>query len=303
MELEIAVQALREEGFRVSIDSFNPDEVAMGLAAGAECILSVNSSNLNKVRDWQDRFGAFEVVVLPDSPKDLPTLYPLVEKLHKWNQRFRIDPILEPIGMGFAESLGRYLQVRQRYPEAEILMGIGNLTELTDVDSAGLNVMLAGFCQELGIRSVLTTEVINWSRSSVKEFDIARRLMHYAVKNKTVPKRIENQLVMLRDPKVHHLGEEGLRDLAERITDSNYRLFVEAGEIHVINGKMHLRGKDPFDIFEDMMKLDSKLDASHSFYLGYEMAKMVTAMTLNKNYTQDQALSWGFLTVPEISHR
>lgn len=89
----------------------------MGLAAGAECILSVNSSNLNKVRDWQDRFGAFEVVVLPDSPKDLPTLYPLVEKLHKWNQRFRIDPILEPIGMGFAESLGRYLQVRQRYPK------------------------------------------------------------------------------------------------------------------------------------------------------------------------------------------
>lgn len=80
-------------------------------------------------------------------------------------------------------------------------MGIGNLTELTDVDSAGLNVMLAGFCQELGIRSVLTTEVINWSRSSVKEFDIARRLMHYAVKNKTVPKRIENQLVMLRVPK------------------------------------------------------------------------------------------------------
>lgn len=71
----------------------------------------------------------------------------------------------------------------------------------------------------------------------------------------------------------------------------------------MINGKMHLRGKDPFDIFEDMMKLDSKLDASHSFYLGYEMAKMVTAMTLNKNYTQDQALSWGFLTVPEISHR
>ena len=33
------------------------------------------------------------------------------------------------------------------------------------------------------------------------------------------------------------------------------------------------------------------------------MAKAVTALTLGKNYTQDQALRWGFLTVPEVSHR
>ena len=46
-------------------------------------------------------------------------------------------------------------------------------------------------------------------------------------------------------------------------------------------------------------KRDPKLDPSHAFYLGYEMAKAVTALTLGKNYTQDQALRWGFLTVPE----
>ena len=77
----------------------------------------------------------------------------------------RIDPILEPIGFGFAASLGRYLEVRRRYPDAEMMMGIGNLTELTDADSAPINVLLLGFCQELGIRSVLTTQVINWARS------------------------------------------------------------------------------------------------------------------------------------------
>jgi len=52
---------------------------------------------------------------------------------------------------------------------AEMLMGVGNLTELTDADSAGLNVLLLGFCQEVGVRSVLTTEVINWCRSCVRE--------------------------------------------------------------------------------------------------------------------------------------
>ena len=45
------------------------------------------------------------------------------------------------------------------------------------------------------------------------------------------------------------------------------------------------------------------IDASHAFYLGYEMAKAVTALTLGKNYVQDQALRWGFLTVPEQTHR
>jgi hypothetical protein len=33
------------------------------------------------------------------------------------------------------------------------------------------------------------------------------------------------------------------------------------------------------------------------------MAKAATALTLGKNYEQDQALRWGFLTVPEAEHR
>jgi hypothetical protein len=33
------------------------------------------------------------------------------------------------------------------------------------------------------------------------------------------------------------------------------------------------------------------------------MAKAVTALTLGKEYVQDQALRWGLLTRPEASHR
>jgi hypothetical protein len=32
------------------------------------------------------------------------------------------------------------------------------------------------------------------------------------------------------------------------------------------------------------------------------MAKAVTALTLDKDYHQDQALDWGHLTRPEIGH-
>ena len=127
------------------------------------------------------------------------------------------------------------------------------------------------------------------------ELDLARRLVFHACKERVPPKRFEPDLVLLRDPKLRVHGEAELAELAARITDRNYRLFAEGGEIHVLNGAGHLRGVDPFELFERMQQ-QQPLDAAHAFYLGFEMAKAATALTLGKNYMQDQALRWGFLT-------
>ena len=54
---------------------------------------------------------------------------------------------------------------------------------------------------------------------------------------------------------------------------------------------------------EGQQDLPTNVDASHAFYLGYEMAKAMTAATLSKQYQQDQALDWGYLTRPEKHHR
>jgi dihydropteroate synthase-like protein len=292
-----AVRALRELGMRVSVDSFNPKEIDAAVRAGAELVLSVNSSNVAAAGDW-----GCEVVAVPDVPAMLEGLDATLNRLEQAGIRYRIDPILEPIGFGFAASLGRYLEVRRRYPLAPMLMGVGNLTELTDVDSAGVNVMLLGFCQEIGIRSVLTTEVINWCRTCVSELDLARRLVGYAVTHQVLPKRLEDGLIMLRDPELLEHGEETLHELAAQITDRHVRLFAERGRLHVVSGQMCLEGDDPFILFEQMQKR-AEFDAAHAFYLGYEMAKAVTGLTLGKNYVQDEALHWGFLTRPEQSHR
>lgn len=297
------VCALVADGFRVSIDSFDPVEVRAALEAGADLVLSVNSTNVHHAREWHAHFPHAEVVAIPDTPTDSDSLDRTVNELRALGMKFRIDPILEPIAFGFAASLGRYIEARKRYPDAEMMMGVGNLTELTDADTAGANVLLAGFCQELGVRSVLTTEVINWARSAVREFDLARRLVFHAVREKVLPKRLEPNLVLLRDPKLHEMGDAALRELAERVTDRNYRVFAERGEIHVLNGSVYVRGSDPFAVFAELAARDPKLDVSHAFYLGYEFAKAVTALTLGKQYEQDRALRWGFLTVPEVSHR
>src|SRR5207249_11877905 len=164
------VRALKAEGHHVSIDSLNPQEIEPEVRAGAELVLSVNASNRETAKEW-----GCEVVAIPDDFATLGGLDETVEMLAAAGVRLRIDPVIEPIGCGFAASLGRYLEVRRRYPDVEMLMGIGNLTELTDADSAAINVLLLGICQELGIRSVLTTQVINWARTAVRECDLARR--------------------------------------------------------------------------------------------------------------------------------
>lgn len=293
------VRALRDEGMRVSIDSFNPTEVAAAVRAGAELVLSVNSTNREAARDW-----GCEVIVIPD---DIPTLGGLdetIEYLALHQVPMRIDPILEPIGCGFAASLSRYDLVRRRYPDVEMLMGIGNLTELTDVDSSGVNVLLLGFCQELGIRAVLTTQVINWARTSVRECDLARRLVHYAVRHHIPPKHIEPGLVTLRDTKLFMHGADWFEQLATQLKDMNYRLFAEGGELHLIASGLHLHDVDPFQLFDQLRAREPRnLTASHAFYLGYELAKANLALQLGKQYQQDEALSFGYLTVPETSHR
>ena len=108
-----------------------------------------------------------------------------------------------------------------------------------------------------------------------------------------LPKRLEPCLVMLRDPKIPALGENELRELADRITDRNYRLFAERGQLHVINGSMPLHGTDPFELFAEVERRDAKMDPAHAFYPGYELAKAATALTLGKAYQQDQELRWG----------
>ncbi len=67
-----------------------------------------------------------------------------------------------------------------------------------------------------------------------------------------------------------------------------------------MNRDGHWQGSDAFELFDEAVQV-SEIDPAHAFYLGYEMAKAVTAMTLGKQYNQDRALSWGMLTVPEVS--
>ena len=70
------VRALRDAGHRVSIDSLNPKEIEAAVAAGAELVLSVNSSNRDQAADW-----GCQVVVIPDEPRSGAGLSETIDQL------------------------------------------------------------------------------------------------------------------------------------------------------------------------------------------------------------------------------
>ena len=284
------VRDLRRDGVRVSIDTFDPIEIRTAVDAGAELVLSINGSNIDVARDIAG--SPARVVVVPDLGGTLETLEPSLDKLTAWGVAYVIDPILEPIGHGFGAALVRYSETRRRYPDADMLMGIGNVTELTAADSTGVNAILIAICEELRVCSVLTTEVIPWARGVVREVDIARRLMHYAITQQTIPKGIDDRLVTVKDPAVLTFTESELRALQSAITDPNFRIFADREAITVFNHERFVRGTDIQAIF-GQLEVD---DAAHAFYLGKELARARLAVTLGKTYRQEGALAWGYLT-------
>jgi dihydropteroate synthase len=175
------------------------------------------------------------------------------------------------------------------------LMGIGNITELTSADSTGVNALLVAICEEIAVRAVLTTEVIPWSRGAVREIDIARRLMHYAVSNRTVPKAVDDRLLTIKDPQILEFDETELRRLHAAVRDPNFRIFTDRNAITVFNNEIFVRGTDIQVIFSQL-GVD---EPTHAFYLGRELAKAKLAITLGKSYRQEGALNWGYLTPPD----
>jgi len=292
-DLAAVIGDLVAAGMRVSIDSLDPGEIGTAVQAGAELVLSVNGSNLEVARDFAGT--KTRVVVIPDAGGGPESLESSVATLERWGVSYLIDPIIEPIGFGFMRSLERYTEARRRYPQAPLFMGIGNITELTAADTTGVHALLLAICQELGVRAVLTTEVIAWARGAVREIDVARRLMYHAVTQHTLPKGVDDRLVTVKDPQVLAYSEAELRELQRGVTDPNFRIFTDRDAITVFNSEKFVRGTNIHEIFA---QLDVD-EPTHAFYLGRELAKAKLAVTLGKTYRQEGALQWGYLTPPD----
>lgn len=288
--LEDAVRALKGEGHLVSVDSAAPEELRRGNRAGADFLLSLTEATLAIAGE-----GGAVPILVPARPHDFASLERAIAGARDMGIAFIADPILDPIHFGFADSLARYHRLRQAYPDVDILMGTGNLTELTDADTSGITATLLGICSELEIRNLLVVHVSPHTRATIAEHDAARRMLFAARADGALPRGYSKALLQVHDVKPFASTPEELAEQAAAIKDRNYRIETAEDGIHLYNRDGHFIATDAFELFP---KIEVDGDVGHAFYLGAELQKAEIAWRLGKRYAQDGAIDFGVAAPP-----
>ncbi|WP_245591311.1 DUF6513 domain-containing protein [Derxia gummosa] len=283
--LEDAVRALKAEGLTVSVDSLDPQELLRGGRAGADYLLSLNIDTL-----WVADEVAATPILIPREPSDTASLHAAIDALRAKGRDFIADPILDPIPFGFTRSVVRYQALRDAYPDVKIMMGVGNVTELTEADTSGINAVLFGMCAELEIDAVLTTQVSGHARRAIREADVARRMMFAAWSQSRLPKGISDELLTTHAKRPFPDTPAEITVTAQSVRDPNFRVQVAEDGVHVYNRDGHRTAPDAFAHWPG---LGLEGDGSHAFYMGVELARAEIAFQLGKRYVQDQPLRWG----------
>ena len=292
--LSETIQELKRQDFYVSIDSHSDKELILGGKSGADYLLSIKSDNFYIL----DEVDSYPILIPKDG--DMASLHECIEKCILDKRIFIADPILDPINYGFTQSIIRYSELRKKYPDIHIMMGTGNVTELTHADTTGMTMILMGIISELKINHILTTEVSKHCRTVVKESDLARRIILAASLGNTTPKHINSGLLTTHEEDPIRYNTKEVKELSEQVKDSSYRIMNTDEGVHLFNKKGLQIAVDPFDFFK---KINVGDDTGHAFYLGVELARAQIAYQLGKSYEQDEELKWGCLVDQKIDDK
>ncbi|CAI8361808.1 MAG: Uncharacterised protein [Gammaproteobacteria bacterium] len=284
--LSETVQELKNRDFYVSVDSHSDKELILGGKSGADYLLSIKSDNFYIL----DEVASYPILIPQEG--DMNSLYDCIDRCLSNKRIFIADPILDPIHYGFTKSILRYSQLREKYPDIHIMMGTGNVTELTHADTTGITMTLMGIISELKINHILTTEVSTHCSSVIKENDLARRIILASSMNNTTPKHIDSGLLTTHEEDPFKYEFEEIKKLKENVKDTNYRIMISDKGIHLFNKNIFKTYTNPYDFFES---IDVGSDTGHAFYLGIELARAQIAKQLGKSYEQDEELKWGCL--------
>jgi dihydropteroate synthase-like protein len=287
LHLEEAIAALKGNGYKVSVDSADSDELRRGGKAGADYLLSLSEATLAIADEV-----ASTPVLIPTEHGDMASLYRAMDALDAKGRAYLVDPVLDPINFGFMPSLERYAQVRRERPDAEMLMGTGNLTELTDADTSGITAVLLGIASELHIKNVLVVQVSPHTRRTVEEHDLARRIMYASRADGDLPKDYADGLLTVHARRPFPQTPDEIAEAAREVRDKNFRIDIAEDGIHIYNRDGHHVAQDALSLFPKL-GVDVEKDGAHAFYLGTELAKAEIAFRLAKRYAQDEPLDWG----------
>ncbi|RLF84103.1 dihydropteroate synthase-like protein, partial [Thermococci archaeon] len=205
-----------------------------------------------------------------------------------------LDLILEHVPY-LGRSISAFQLYRERNPNDVLLAGVGNVIEMIDADSVGINSLLAGISSELKISLLLTTEVSPKCQGSVKEL---RRAIDMVLFN--IPKDLGFDLLILKEKKREGITYEinspilEAKQLEIKLEDIYFRIFIKEGKIWVIAYRgtkqaLTIVGENPDAIIDTILE-HFEISPRHAFYLGRELEKAKTALKLKRSYLQEVEL-------------
>jgi dihydropteroate synthase-like protein len=191
----------------LSIDSLEPDMINAAIDAGIDIVLSLNSKNIDKVKDGIIKNSTISVII-PDRSDDIESLFNNMDlALDCGIKNIIADPVLEPAGHGLSRSISRYYEFRERDKTTPLFFGVGNVTELIDADSIGVNSILSGIAMELGASILFTPEYSHKACGSVSELITASAMMVLSQERGSAPKDLGIDMLVAKEKRRREYGK------------------------------------------------------------------------------------------------
>ncbi|NLI62471.1 MAG: dihydropteroate synthase-like protein [Methanosarcinaceae archaeon] len=335
----------------ISSDTISPFQIFESLLAGSDIILSLTPENINELYTLIcKKFDENETeilnftkgktfVLLPNldlinnsyKPKLVATslidFYNFAKSLLP-KSNFILDPVLNPPGFGISDSICAYKYLKDLNVEKiPVLFGTGNVTELIDADSIGVNSLLAAFASEVGASVLFTPQASDKTDGSVSELARASEMMFLAKNRSTFPKDLGIDLLKFKEKRKRKpvsinsvpfiesspvqlaenlnskfIRDKGgdfyiniveVRDLKNLFTEIEFidefgKPFPENKKLILVShSKKIYVGDDASILLENILESGFVTLLSHAAYLGSEIKKAEISIIQNRSYLQD----------------
>jgi dihydropteroate synthase-like protein len=269
----------------LAIDSQDPGLIRASLFR-ADLVLSLQEQNIPVVGEEVALAGAAAVVVPGEK-----TLYENIDAAKNAGiTRIIADPLLQPVGSGLVESISRFNDT-----DVPLFFGAGNVTELIDADSVGVNALLAGIAHECGAALIFTSEHSDKTKGSIREMATAVEMMT-VMGDRPYPKDLGIDVLVIkekrrrREPPLEYTRVIEAEPMPVRITcdpKGNMRIGIEDGYIVAVHDGVAFRGRKWEDVFFTLLRHDRLSLLDHAAYLGKELFKAECAIRFQRSFEQD----------------
>ncbi|MBT8508886.1 dihydropteroate synthase [Methanomicrobiaceae archaeon CYW5] len=278
--------ACRDIGLPLAADTQDPALILAAIEGGADLILSLQEENLPEVGEAAREAGIAAVVV--------PGGASLEENIRAAREAGIMpviaDPLLQPVGSGLVASLAGFEPVG-----CPLFFGAGNVTELIDADSVGVNALLAGLAHEAGAAVIFTSEHSDKTRGSVREMRRATEMMAL-MGTRPYPKDLGLDLMCIkekrrrREPPIPYEREVPAGPVPETLEYDPYgnvRIGIAGGRIVAEHNGTAYTGERWDEVFYALLHHESVSLLDHAAYLGKELYKAELSLRFDRSFEQD----------------